>query len=90
MIDVASQNSLLNGKVQTPSVSTTNFSGNIVLVSGKDDVISDGTSTIIVSNGDPLLGKITGVHIVCVSAYYLVWLLSWVSSGCLLGCGPFQ
>jgi hypothetical protein len=33
-------------------------------VTGKDDVISDGVSTIIVSNGHPLLGKITGVTII--------------------------
>jgi hydroxyethylthiazole kinase len=32
-----------------------------VIVTGKDDVISDGTSTVIVSNGDALLGQITGV-----------------------------
>jgi hypothetical protein len=37
-------------------------SGNIVLVTGKDDVVSDGLNTIIVSNGHPLLGKITGVY----------------------------
>ena len=36
--------------------------GNIVLVTGKDDIISDGRSTVIVSNGNALLGKITGVY----------------------------
>jgi hypothetical protein len=36
-------------------------SGNIVVITGKDDVISDGNSTIIVSNGNALLGRITGV-----------------------------
>jgi hydroxyethylthiazole kinase len=36
--------------------------GNIVVITGKDDVISDGISTIIVSNGNALLGKITGVR----------------------------
>ena len=35
--------------------------GNIVVVTGKDDVISDGEHTIIIKNGNALLGKITGV-----------------------------
>jgi hydroxyethylthiazole kinase-like sugar kinase family protein len=32
-----------------------------VVVTGKDDVVSDGTDTVIISNGNDLLGKITGV-----------------------------
>lgn len=32
----------------------------IVIVTGKDDVISDGTSTFLVNNGHPLLKKVTG------------------------------
>lgn len=54
------------------------FTGNIVVVTGKDDVISDGTSTIIVSNGDALLGKITGVcslHIKAKSSPDALWVL---------------
>jgi hypothetical protein len=35
--------------------------GNIVVVTGKEDVISDGEHTIIIKNGNALLGKITGV-----------------------------
>jgi hydroxyethylthiazole kinase len=40
---------------------TLTFLGNIAIVTGKDDIISDGQRTIIVGNGHPLLGKITGV-----------------------------
>jgi thiamine-phosphate diphosphorylase / hydroxyethylthiazole kinase len=39
----------------------TNLLGNIAIITGKDDVISDGKTTIIISNGTALLGKITGV-----------------------------
>jgi len=46
-------------------------------VTGKDDVISDGTNTIIVSNGNALLGKITGVRIPMSFAK--------LKSGCSLG-----
>jgi thiamine-phosphate diphosphorylase / hydroxyethylthiazole kinase len=35
--------------------------GCVVVVTGKDDVVSDGNFTVVVSNGDALLGKITGV-----------------------------
>jgi len=45
-------------------------------VTGKDDVISDGTTTIIVSNGNALLGKITGVFDLPFFAHNSVWLLS--------------
>jgi len=34
-----------------------------VVVTGKDDIISDGTDTVIISNGNSLLGQITGVSI---------------------------
>lgn len=37
------------------------------MVTGKDDVISDGTTTVIVSNGHEYLGKITGVFSVGVN-----------------------
>jgi hydroxyethylthiazole kinase-like sugar kinase family protein len=48
-----------------------------VVVTGKDDVISDGTDTVIISNGNHLLGKITGVsNLVCVAKQ---------KSGCSLG-----
>jgi len=46
-------------------------------VTGKDDVISDGTNTIIVSNGNSLLGKITGVRFPMSFAN--------LTSGCSLG-----
>jgi Hydroxyethylthiazole kinase family len=39
----------------------TDILGNVVVVTGKDDVISDGARTIVVSNGHPMLSQITGV-----------------------------
>ncbi|OMD46907.1 hydroxyethylthiazole kinase [Paenibacillus borealis] len=32
----------------------------VVIITGKDDVITDGISTYVVSNGDPILTKVTG------------------------------
>ncbi|USB33081.1 hydroxyethylthiazole kinase [Paenibacillus sp. YPG26] len=34
--------------------------GSIVIITGRDDVIADGNSTYIVSNGHPILTKVTG------------------------------
>ncbi len=42
------------------AISLSQLSGSIVLASGKDDIITDGSSVIIVKNGSPLLSCITG------------------------------
>ena len=79
MIDVGLPSTWRSEKVFPPGFSFS-FTGNIVIVTGKDDVISDGTSTVIVSNGDALLGKITGVrplHIKAKSSPDALWVLCW-------------
>ncbi len=42
------------------AVSTAKKLNNVVVITGKEDVISDGSRTYIVRNGDPLLTKVTG------------------------------
>jgi len=64
------------------------MAGNIVVVTGKEDVISDGEHTIIVRNGNALLGKITGVRSHCkcpdislAAPLDLCWVLAWLWNG---------
>ncbi|PLT34844.1 hydroxyethylthiazole kinase [Bacillus sp. V5-8f] len=48
------------GNVVDLSISTAKKLGTIVVITGKDDVISDGTTTYAVHNGHALLTKVTG------------------------------
>ncbi|WP_374717957.1 hydroxyethylthiazole kinase [Neobacillus sp.] len=49
-----------NGDVVNLAIKAAQKLNCVVVITGKDDVITDGTTTYLVSNGHPLLTKVTG------------------------------
>ncbi|WP_163182601.1 hydroxyethylthiazole kinase [Neobacillus sedimentimangrovi] len=49
-----------NGDVVNLAIKAAQKFNCVVVITGKDDVITDGTTTYLVSNGHPLLTKVTG------------------------------
>jgi hydroxyethylthiazole kinase len=49
-----------NGDVVKLAVDSAKKLNTVVVITGKDDVVSDGTNTYLLSNGHPILTKVTG------------------------------
>ncbi|OLS35137.1 hydroxyethylthiazole kinase [Bacillus sp. MRMR6] len=49
-----------NGNVVELAVNSAQMLNTVVVITGKDDVVSDGTNTYLLSNGHPILTKVTG------------------------------
>ncbi|MEW9051993.1 MAG: hydroxyethylthiazole kinase [Neobacillus sp.] len=49
-----------NGDVVTLAVNSAKKLNTVVVITGKDDVVSDGTNTYLLSNGHPIMTKVTG------------------------------